>query len=352
MLKFVSAYLALGYLAFATIVILGLFQALAAWVPLRGLALVDYRRPGLIAMGPVLAAVGYLWFFGTRREILTPGPAGAELMVLFIGATLGALLLTLAGASVVHPYRVRVDMSGLQVSHGRLASGATYECLRRSGASGQRPGVLVLPDPALIPVARALAAHLASAGYVALLPAWPRAAQESPLAQALAGASLEALAKEPDVDAADVSIVGHGLGADLALVYGAATRCPVRAVAAIAPLREAPWRPGLGLVREMTYAEACAWQLGGRRASLLRSWASAPAVPPTQVIVLLGAEDSIVPPSSAEAQDYARYRRRTIAGATHISLASGNQGAETVVEWLAAARSSAMQPVDAEETST
>ncbi|MGQ9681345.1 MAG: hypothetical protein ACUVX9_02280 [Anaerolineae bacterium] len=338
-MKFVSAYIALGYLAFATVTVLGLLQVLAAWVPLRGLAFADYRRPAWRALGPALIVAAYAWFFGTRREIISPGPAGAELMVLFSGAVFAGVVLTLGAASALRPYRVRIGLVGLRVKSRRLSGAVPAEILRMADHDGRAPGILVLADPALMPAARALAAQLAASGYVAFLPSWPRGALGCAAAKALAAAALEALAALPDVDGADLAVVGHGLGGDLALALGNAVLRPVRAVVALAPLHMAPClRPGMGLLHEMTYAEAWAWNLGGRRAPLVRSLAAAGDAAASPVLVLLGQADSLVPPAGSAGLQTQKHERRVIPGATHITLATSCDTLAVLLAWLARAR--------------
>lgn len=342
MLKFVSSYLALSYLTFVAIAVAGLLQTLAAWHPFVGLALVDYRQPSLWkrALGPALIVIAYAWFFGTRREILTPGPAGAELTLLFGGAVLLALALTIAGASILRPYRQRqagpasIAARPVTLDHGQ--QGWLYS---RGEAGAQLPGVCLVPDPASPPAGQqALAAALIQAGMVVLVPVWDADRQRYPDALSLVPLAMEYLSRCPQVDSQRLAVVGVGLGADLALRAAAADR-EVRAVAALGPLLQARYaRPGLGLLREMTYPEALAWGLGGRRSPLVAELDAPSAV--TQLarqpaLVLYGSHDALIAPDRA--QEILRAGQivvRTVPGETHVSLASSARAATTVAQWL------------------
>ena len=345
MLKFVSSYLALSYLAFATVAVAGLLQIVAAWQSQAGLALLDYRkRPAWRhACGPVLVVLAYAWFFGTRREILTPGPAGAELTILFGAGVLLALVVTLAGASLVRPYRLRGDrvpvsseVRAQTVDLGRGLQGVLYS----RPDEAMRVGVCLVPDPGVPEVQwQPLAGELARMGWAVLVPAWPVAWQRYPDALALVPQAMGFLSQMLGPGGRLVA-AGIGLGADLAIRTAAGDRS-VAAVVALAPLlEEQNAHPGLGLLQEMTYLEAVRWCLHGRRKELLRRLESLGAVGqlgsrPT--LILYGGRDSLIPLLETRTRlagaDPA-LEVRAVADEGHLSLATSERALAVVSQWL------------------
>lgn len=102
MLYFVETYFAINYLILALITSLGTLQIVATRYGLRGLSLVGlprWRGWGY-GLGSALVIGGFAWFFCTTPNVLSPGPAGSELMLLMGLGMAGALLLTLIWASI------------------------------------------------------------------------------------------------------------------------------------------------------------------------------------------------------------------------------------------------------------
>ncbi len=344
MLKFVSAYLALSYLAFAGLVVAGALQMLAAWRSLVGFALVNYRRQPAwgYVLGPLLVVVGYAWFFGTRREILTPGPAGAELLVLFGGAVLAAIVVTLAAASILRPYHprgaeARSPTAGELVDLGQRFQGWVYVTQRERCA----PAVCLLGDPASPGTLRPLIGRLVRQGFVVLVPIWRPDRQSYPAALPLVAWSLAYLRRQPYVDGERLALVGVNLGADLALRAALEERV-VPPVVALAPEFEEQHAPaGLGALREMTYVEALRWRLRGRRRQLLHGLDSAQALlnlPAQGRLVIFGADDSAVTLGDVQAlaQDpEIGASIRTVHEESHLSLAASPRAGAIVLGWLA-----------------
>ena len=344
MLKFVSSYLALSYLAFAALMLMGLFQVLAAWRSVVGLALLDYRRRPTWrwALGPFLIIVAYAWFFGTRREILTPGPAGAELVILFSGAVLLALSVTIAGASILNTWRAPATSEqglagGQRVALGQGLEGRLFLPTR---GSGPFPGVCLLPDPgAPVLSFQPLAEGLIQQGVAVLLVLWAPAWQRYPDVLRLAPLALEALGRQPLIDNNRLGLVGVDVGGDLALRAATSDR-RVRTVVALAPLlEERNAEPGLGLLREMTYPKAIGWRLHGRRRALTRDLSALEAagqIAPRPVLVLYGSQEPFVSLSRIRPHlERAGVRVETIADEGHRSLPSSPKALSIVSRWLA-----------------
>lgn len=102
MLYFVETYFAIHYLILAFVASLGTLQIVAAHYGLRGLSLVGLPRwPGWgYGLGGSLISGGFIWFFLVTPNVLSPGPAGSELMLLMGLGMAGALMFTLVWASI------------------------------------------------------------------------------------------------------------------------------------------------------------------------------------------------------------------------------------------------------------
>jgi len=349
-LKFVSAYLALGYLGFATLVIIGLLQSLAAWREIRGLAWLNYEQSPAWrrALGPGIIVVAYGVFFGTWRDLITPGPAGAELMVLFIGSVALALAITLVGAAILHPYHPPTDQAHLPV--GVTARPVILEQGQRGlllfQGDGQTlpppgPAVCLLTDPSLPASALyPLAGELARRGMVVLRPNWGSDRQRYPDALSLAPLAMNELGRQPFVDADRLALVGVGLGGDLAL-RAAAGDHQVCAVVALAPLLDEQCAcANLGLLCEMTYPQALHWGLGGRRRQLVRqldALATLGQLAPRPALVLYGSRDPVASQAAVRARlaaAGAHVEVKLVEGEGHLSLPMSPQAAEITATWL------------------
>jgi hypothetical protein len=101
-LYFVETYFATHYLILAFIASLGTFQIVAIRYGLRGLSLVGQPRwlGWGYGLGGTLITDGFILFFLTTPNVLSPGPAGSELMLLMGLGAAGALVFTLAWTSI------------------------------------------------------------------------------------------------------------------------------------------------------------------------------------------------------------------------------------------------------------
>lgn len=109
MLYFVETYFATHYLILTFITSLGTLQLVATRYGWRGLSLVGSPRwSGWgYALGSTLVAGGFTWFFITTPNLLSPGPAGSELMLLMGLGAAGALAFTLLWTSIREKIRAR-----------------------------------------------------------------------------------------------------------------------------------------------------------------------------------------------------------------------------------------------------
>ncbi|MGC8788150.1 MAG: alpha/beta hydrolase, partial [Anaerolineae bacterium] len=240
MLYFVSVRLALGYLLFSFLSALGVLQFVATRYHLRGLAFLDdaWRGTKGYALSALLCACGALLFFaGQWHAILTPGPAGSELALLFGFSAVSALVVTCIIAPVIQKRH-----------HGFLAQAVAGES--ETVAIGRGTGRLYLPANLTTPVPAvvlmpglnsgenyitALAHRIAEGGLVALVICVDRESCSYPEILAIVPAAISALSKRPEVDPQRLGIVGHDLGGDLA-IRAASTDKQIKAVVALAPV--------------------------------------------------------------------------------------------------------------------
>ena len=95
---------AVNYFVFCLTAILGTIQGVAVRYRRTDLVWLE-ERPGY-ALGALMAAGSFVWFFMTDREIFIPGLAGGELFTLFVTALLVAIPLTRMVAYVAARARV------------------------------------------------------------------------------------------------------------------------------------------------------------------------------------------------------------------------------------------------------
>lgn len=102
MLNFVEPRVAIHYFLLVLVGFVGVLQIVAARYRRRSLALVPLERgPWVGAMlGSLLILGAFAWFVAATPEMLRPGPAGAELVLLFGAAALLAVLICRLAAAL------------------------------------------------------------------------------------------------------------------------------------------------------------------------------------------------------------------------------------------------------------
>lgn len=343
MLYFVSVRLALGYLSFSFLSALGILQFVAARYRLSGLALLDYRenRTKGYALAALLIACGVLIFFvGQWQAILTPGPAGSELALLFGLSTVCASVVALAAATF---------SQGLRRRSTTLSRGEEGKIVPVGRGTGRLylPANLTVPVPAVVLVSGLL-------GYQSsLLPLARRMSQEGlaalvicpgeelctyPEVLTLVPAAMSELSKQPEIDQQRLGALGHDLGADL-VIRAASMDKQIKGVAALAPvLVDMP--PSLDLLREMTYPQAMRWTRDRKRAILrteLHAVAYGTKLAPHPFLLLYGAEDRVVsraPTEAWKAQQTASMHMEIITDTGHFDLVEHPMVSRTVIQWF------------------
>lgn len=384
MLYFVSAELSLCYLLFAFLSSVGVLQWVAARYRLDGLAFLDYaERPWRgYALAGLLVLVGALTYFGSQwAMIFTPGPAGAELTLLFGIAALCALLFTLILASLLQPRWGRKAHWEPSSLGEWVVGGAASQKVTVGPATGHlyippnptlpMPAVCLLPgwepsplgelravrprltgvhglpptvnrQPATQPRAdypslMTLAGHLVEQRLVVLLIEMDAESYTYPEILAILPAAVLLLSKLPEVDPQRIGVLGHDLGADLAIRSASVDR-QIKAVVALAPvLIKVPI--SLDLLHELPYLQALHWARDRQRASLrteLTALEYGGKITPRPLLLIYGVEDRLVAkaPGKDVPIEHWGAQQAIIQGAAHLNLVDHPTTLQTVGQWF------------------
>jgi dienelactone hydrolase len=148
------------------------------------------------------------------------------------------------------------------------------------------------------------------------------------------------LATREEVDETSLGVLGFDLGADLAL-RAASSDEGIKAVVALAPLlEEARLRPGLELLREMSYGQAIRWARHPTRREVLRALNPLGHMAQLEgrpLLVVCGEEDGLVPPQrsrQALAESHSTVEFQVVPGERHLTLARSPEVARRVARWF------------------
>jgi hypothetical protein len=343
-LYFVYEELALGYLLFSFLSALGVLQWVAARYRLAGLAFLNYaqRRTWGYALGTFLIAGSTIWFFGSQwAKILTPGPAGSELSLLFGAGAVSALAVTITVASLLQrlrkgaPPQGRADRSQT-VAVGRATTGRLY---LPPDPTAPMPAVCLVPGLGVGEESMdILARHLVEQRLVALVIAPDDEFASYPETLAILPAATSLLSKRPDVDPHRLGALGYDLGGDLVIRAASADK-QLKAVAALAPVLGDP-PVGLDLMSEMPFAQALRWARDRTRAKLqmgLNAFEYRTKIAPRPFLLLYGTEDRLVTRSPLQVWDAPEkpwITHQVIQGAGHLDLLDHPTTLHTVARWL------------------
>ncbi len=343
MLHFVSKELTVGYLLLSFLSALGVLQWVAARYRLVGLALLDYseRRIRGYGLAGLLVTGSAVWFFVSQwTEILTPGPAGAELSVLFGTGAMCALAVTLIMASLLQHLRNSTPPQDTSDQGQTVTIGcATGRLHIPPSPTEPMPAICIVPRlGASAESMGTLARRMVREGLVVLVVNLDEELCAYPGILAILPAAMSLLSKSPEVDPQRLGALGHDLGGDLVIRAASADK-QIKAVAALAPLLvDAP--VGLGLMQEMPYLQALRWALDRKRTSLradLNALKYGAKIAPRPLLLVCGAEDRLV--TNAPIEEWHVQHRdsitcRTIQGAGHFNLVDHPTALRTAVQWF------------------
>lgn len=357
MLNFVSPHLAINYfiLAFATIV--GALQLVAARHGLIGLALVgSARKPTwsyLLAIALVVGA--FVWFFVATPEVFIPGLAGFELAVLFGTAGICALAFTLLASSItlhvlqhretfVSLSRTRSDLEAdVRLRHEAVAWQQLRGLLYLPEDIGEpRAAICALPSPSegtLCP--HPIAADLIEEGFIVLAIDWgPEKEIRYPEVLGLLPGAVAYLTRRDEVNLERIGVLGIDLGGDLA-IRSAGTDRQIAAVLALAPfLNQVNTKPGLSILKEMSYLEAISWSSFRKRGKLVAELAALDSIGKLSsrpLLLIYGDQDGITPAERACAtlgEEMARGRLKSLPGEGHLGLPRSSVTSTLVAHWF------------------
>lgn len=353
MLNFINLQLARDYLLFAFLAQTGVLQIIAARRRLVGLSFINYaRRPFLgYILGALLILGSYVWFFATHEAIFQPGPAGSELTFLFAAAGVLAITLALAVAELSRLGRER-SARDLTLISGEgepvlfdVAQGFLYLPEKTDLPA---PMVCILPGPlekrsVLQQFKRALLDVGVGVLIVDLISNFPG----YPEVLAVVPRAVSFLTNHPRCDAKRIALLGTDLGGNVAL-RSASMDERIKCVVGVGVLLgRASTKPGLNILREMTYMQALSWSRFRDRDKLISGLAAADYM--TQGVIggrteilpkklLWGELDALAPAEERAMLDGGANGALELdvrADETHTTLVENVETSRLVAKWLA-----------------
>jgi len=333
--------LALGYLLFSFLSALGVLQCIAIRYQLVGLAFLEDSEHRTRGYGLAASVIGMsaLWFLASQwKGIFAPGPAGAELCLLFGTGCVCALATTLITASLLE--HLRNDAPLQTASDGSLpvtAGSATGHLYTPPSPTEPVPAVCIVPWPgASADSMSALARHMVQEGMVILTIDVTEELCSYPGILALLPAAMSLLSKRPAVDPHRLGALGHDLGGDL-VIRGASSDKQIRAIVALAPVLLDP-PVGLDLLHEMSYPRAQRWSRDPRRAKVridLDALNYAAKIASRPMMLMYGARDRLVTKPAAEMPDSKGYlRAKVIPDCGHFCLMEHPVAMRIISQWF------------------
>jgi len=318
------AYIAWNYYGYIALMALAVIQAAASVSGLRGLLIggrVWPRRVALrgLAVVALLATAGFVHF---SPDLLTPGLAGSELMLVF-----GAGVLTAMVVSMLAGLAGRRPPSGGAIpretrEYALPAAGYTYRLWDGSRPDGRMVIVLTdpdLPEASMLPLCRKATAS----GFPCVLVQWgPEGVPSYPDALAVVPMCISSHGGEEG----RAFVVGAGAAADLAL-RSAADDERVEGVLAVAPaLTTANLVQGVRLLSSMNVVDAWRRYHSWDRRAFVKALRGHEALARVgkRARVLSSPDDGLfLVPGFEERTHYAGVQWRVIPGLPHYALVEG-----------------------------
>jgi hypothetical protein len=355
-LNFISPHLAINYFLLAFVTIAGALQFVAARHKLVGLNLIGSTRKPIWSylLATALIVGAFAWFFATTPEVFIPGLAGSELAILFGAAGICALAFTLISSSALHRFqhrersdlkvggRFRQEAVSLQQLRGTLYLPEDIGETSASSVEPPRAAICVLPGPSegiLSP--HPIVANLIEEGFIVLAIDWgPESEVRYPGVLGLLPSAVAYLLRRDEVNPERIGVLGIDLGGDLA-IRAAGTDQQIAAVLAMALfLDQSNTKPGLSILKEMSYLEAIRWSSFRRRGELVAELAvldSISKLGSRPWLLIYGDRDGIVPVERASTtlgKEMAQGRLRSLPGEGRLSLSRSPVASAVIACWF------------------
>lgn len=347
MLDFISPHLAINYFLLAFVTIVGALQLVAARHGLIGLTLIGGGRKPIWSylLATVLVVGGFAWFFAATPEVFIHGLAGSELMVLFGAAGICALAFTLISSSALQGVQRR-ERSDLKADDGFRCEAVSWQQLRGTlylpeGIGEPKPVICVLPSPSGTLSLHPIVVNLIEEGFIVLAIDWgPEKEIRYPEVLGLLPGAVAYLTRRDEVNLERIGVLGIDLGGDLA-IRAAGTDQQIAAVLALAPfLNQVNTKPGLSILKEMSYLEAINWSSFRKRGKLVAELAALDSIGKLSsrpLLLIYGDQDGITPAGRAcvtLGEEMARGRLKSLPGEGHLSLPRSSVTSTLVAHWF------------------
>jgi len=355
-LNFISPHLAINYFLLASVTIVGALQFIAARHGLIGLTLIGGGRKPIWShlLATVLIVGSFAWFFVATPEVFVPGLAGAELAFLFGMAGICALAFTLVVSSILHSIQ-RQDRLELKADARFRHEAVSWQQLKgtlylpedAASLKGEpRAAICALPTPSEGTLsAYPIVVDLVDEGFIVLAIDWgPEKEIRYPAMLGLLPGAVAYLTRRDEVNPERIGVLGIDLGGDLA-IRSAGTDQQIVAVLALAPfLIQANTRPGLSILKEMSYLEALRWarplRLHRKRGELVAELAPLDYIGKLgdrPWLLIYGDQDDITSVKMAGVTvggEVARGSLKSLPGEGHLSLPRSPATSALVARWF------------------
>ena len=148
------------------------------------------------------------------------------------------------------------------------------------------------------------------------------------------------LTRRDEVNPERIGVLGIGLGGDLA-IRSAGTDQQIAAVLAVAPfLSQGSTKPGLSILKEMSYLGAVRWSGFRKRGKLVAELAALDYVSKLgsrPLLLIYGEQDGITPAEGARAalgEEMAQGKLKSLPGEGHLSLPRSPATSVLVARWF------------------
>jgi dienelactone hydrolase len=281
-----------------------------------------------------------------HRRFFIPGLAGAELTLLFGTAGICAVAFTLLVSSALHWFQ-NIERASSKANDCFRHEAVSFQQLRGTlyrpeNDSEPKAAICILPNPSKGNSSlHSIVANLLREGFIVLVIDWGSEKEiQYPEILGLLPSAVTYLTRQDNVDPERIGVLGIDLGGDLA-IRSAATDPQIAAVLALAPLlSQANIRPGLSILKEMSYLEALRWASFRGRGKLVADLAALDAIAKLgsrPLLLLYGDQSGIISADRVCAtlgEELAQGRLKVLPGEGHFSMLHSPATLNLVAWWF------------------